>query len=282
MLLLRILSRCPLWLLHGLGSLVGGLSWLLSPTYRARSRENLALAGLPQRLSWRAAVQAGRMLMELPSLWMRSSTEPLGDTVRWEGAELIAQSTPDRGLLLLTPHLGCFEVAAQAYAERFAASHGDITVLYRPADEPWMREMVENSRQREGVQTAPASLSGVRQMLRALRKGETVGLLPDQVPPEGQGAWATFFNKPAYTMTLAAKLVQQTNAQLLLIWADRLPWGRGYVVRVRPGPHIAADSSPESAARTINQAMESLILEAPEQYLWGYNRYKSPRSAPQS
>jgi KDO2-lipid IV(A) lauroyltransferase len=61
-----------------------------------------------------------------------------------------------------------------------------------------------------------------------------VGLLPDQVPPDGMGVWAPFYGRPAYTMTLAARLVQQTGAALLLIWAERLPAGRGWVLRVSP------------------------------------------------
>jgi KDO2-lipid IV(A) lauroyltransferase len=114
-------------------------------------------------------------------------------------------------------------------------------------------------------------------MLRALRQGQAVGLLPDQVPPEGLGVWAPFFGRPAYTMTLAGKLAQQSGAPIVCVWGDRLPWGRGFVVRVRPGPQIARESTPESAATLINQAMEQMILDAPQQYLWGYHRYKNPR-----
>ena len=115
-------------------------------------------------------------------------------------------------------------------------------------------------------------------MLRALRKGEVVGLLPDQVPPSGLGVWAPFFGRDAYTMTLAAKLITQTGATGLLIWGERLPMGRGYVVRVRPAPVIDPNSTPEGAATIINQAMQDVILTLPSQYLWGYKRYKHPRT----
>lgn len=114
-------------------------------------------------------------------------------------------------------------------------------------------------------------------MMRALKRGEVIGLLPDQVPPEGLGVWAPFFGKPAYTMTLASRLVQQTGAALLLVWGERLPRGAGYLVRVselaEPLPH-----DPVAAAAAINRAMEHLILQCPQQYLWGYHRYKQPRS----
>jgi KDO2-lipid IV(A) lauroyltransferase len=152
-----------------------------------------------------------------------------------------------------------------------------MTVLYRPARKPWLRDLVEAARRRPGLDAAPATLAGVRQMMRALKRGEVIGLLPDQVPPEGLGVWAPFFGQPAYTMTLASRLVQQTGAALLLVWGERLPRGAGYRVRVselaEPLPH-----DPVAAAAAINRAMEHLILQCPQQYLWGYHRYKQPRS----
>jgi KDO2-lipid IV(A) lauroyltransferase len=183
--------------------------------------------------------------------------------------------------VLLTPHLGCFEVTAQAFAERFR-DRIRLTVMYRPARQPWLRTLEETARARPGLATAPAALSGVRQMIRALRRGEAVGLLPDQVPPEGMGVWAPFFGRPAYTMTLATRLVQQTGAALLLIWAERLPAGRGFVLRVSaPGQALPAaandDAQQQLSATAINHEMECLIGQCPSQYLWGYNRYKQPR-----
>jgi KDO2-lipid IV(A) lauroyltransferase len=120
-------------------------------------------------------------------------------------------------------------------------------------------------------------------MIRALRRGEAVGLLPDQVPPVGLGVWAPFFGQPAYTMTLAARLVQQTGATLLLAWGERLPRGAGYVVRVSapaealPTDDAASPDTHTACASVVNRAMEALIRQCPQQYLWGYNRYKTPR-----
>lgn len=276
--LLRVLSRLPLWFMHALGAALGWLSWCASPSYRSRFRAQVRQAGLAPASARPAVAEAGKMIAELPWLWLRPPTQALGQGVRWEGAEVITEAlAARRGIVFLTPHLGCFEVTAQAYAERFAPTHGPITVLFRPARKAWMRAIVDGSRARPGLATAPATLSGVRQMIRALRSGGAVGLLPDQVPPEGMGVWAPFFGRPAYTMTLAARLIQQTGAVPVLAWGERLSFGRGFVVHVRPGPSIEAESTPESAAATINQAMEHLILDAPAQYLWGYHRYKQPR-----
>ena len=285
LIVLRWLARRPLWLLHASGTLAGWLAYALSPSYRQRFKANTALAGVPRRAARQAVGEAGRGLFELPYLWLRPPGQRLSPPVRWEGDTLIERAHADgRGIVFLTPHLGSFEVTAQAYAERFAAAHGPITVLYRPARKPWLRPLVDTARERPGLATAPATLAGVRQMIRSLRRGEAVGLLPDQVPPEGLGVWVPFFGQPAYTMTLAARLVQQTGATPLLAWGERLPRGAGFVVRVSALPGKLPFDDPTEAdsqaacAAAVNRAMESLIRQCPQQYLWGYQRFKSPRT----
>ena len=281
--LMRWLARRRLSTLHALGGVLGWLAYLISSTYRGRLGHNAAQAVLTPEVRRQAVAEAGRMVAELPWLWLRPADKPLGQSVRWQGDDLIAQALDQGlGLLLLTPHLGCFEVCAQAIAERFG-QRSTLTAMYRPARQAWLRSLEQTARARPGLATAPASVAGIRQMLRALRRGVAVGLLPDQVPPEGMGVWAPFFGQPAYTMTLAQRLVQQTGAALLLIWAERLPQGAGYVLRVSQATATAAasmdDGAQQAQATALNQDMESLIRQKPSQYLWGYHRYKQPRAA---
>jgi Kdo2-lipid IVA lauroyltransferase/acyltransferase len=283
--LLAWIAYLPLTWVHFAGAAFGWLAYALSPGYRRRVQENAALAGVAATDVRRAVAEAGRMSAEVPWLWFRPATRPLGDLVRWEGPPVIEQALQSgQPLLILTPHLGSFEVSARAYAERFGAQQ-PITVLYRPAKKAWLAQIQATARQRPGMDVAPASLSGVRLMLRALKRGHSVGLLPDQVPPDGQGVWAPFFGRPAYTMTFAARLAQQTGAVLALVWCERLPRGAGFVFHQRPLsvnlPSLkeAGEAFDLQAASAINQAMEALIRESPGQYLWGYNRYKPPRRA---
>ena len=285
---LHWLSRRSLGFLHGLGAALGWAGYWLSAGYRQRLRDNAALAGIGPAERRASVAHAGRMVAEMPRLWLRPAALPLAPAAEWQHAELISQAlAAGRGLVLLTPHLGTFEVIAQAYAERFGATQ-PVTALYRPARQPWLRELETTARNRPGLLTAPASLAGVRQMIRALRHGQTVGLLPDQVPPDGMGLWAPFFGRPAYTMTLAAKLALQTGAPILLTIGERLPRAAGWCIRVfelpEPLPSAAAFHGDDVAHQTecaavINRAMEFLIRQCPAQYLWGYHRYKAPRTA---
>lgn len=283
---MRWLAGRSLANLQGFGALLGWLAYALSRPYRQRLRAHTALAGLPAAVRREAVASAGRMVGELPWLWLRPADRPLGARVTWQGAELIDQALDaGHGLVLLTPHLGSFEVCAQAIAERWG-QRTTLTAMYRPARQDWLRTLQQTARNRPGLATAPAALAGVRQMIRALRRGECVGVLPDQVPPEGMGVWAPFFGRPAYTMTLAARLVQQTGASWLLIWAERLPRGRGWTVRVSapatPLPTSAAsdDALQLACATVLNDEMARLIAQRPGQYLWGYHRYKQPRKLP--
>ncbi|MDD2919218.1 lysophospholipid acyltransferase family protein [Rhodoferax sp.] len=271
--LFKLLSAWPLWLLHGAGAALGWMVFLLSPIYRQRFLENTQLAGLGWR-QWLGAVgEAGKLAAELPRLWLGRPVP-----VQWDGAGLVeAALAQGRGVIFLTPHMGCFEIAAQAYAQRFGQAGTPVTVLYRPPRQPWLRALVAESRQRPGLLTAPTSLSGVKQLIKALKHGEAVALLPDQVPPQGMGVMAPFFGREAYTMTLSVRLMQQTGACVLLTWGERLRWGRGYRVHVQPLALELPATLPD-AVSAINHVMEMLVLHCPQQYLWGYARYKTPRT----
>jgi KDO2-lipid IV(A) lauroyltransferase len=267
----RFLSHWPLAGLHLLGAIAGWLAWCLSPAYRGRFVSNVRQAGLGLGVCWPAIAHAGRMSAELPRLWLGAPVK-----VSWENLEAVDQAyAAHQGVLFLTPHLGCFEITAQALAQQFAAVHGPLTVLYRPARQPALAEVMALARQRPGLQAVPTTLAGVRQMIKALRAGQAVGLLPDQVPPEGMGLWAPFFGKPAYSMTLAARLALQTGARVVLIWGERLAWGQGYRLHSRALNDLPSEL--EAAVLCVNQAMEALVLSCPQQYLWGYARYKAPR-----
>lgn len=273
-LLFKILSFLPLWLLHALGWLLGWVAFLASGVYQRRFLANARQAGL-ERPQWMAAVgAAGQLLGELPRLWLG---QPVA--VQWDGAQHVdAALEMGKGIVFLTPHVGCFEITAQAYAQRYGQHGHPMTVLFRPPRQPWLAPLVIASRARPGLRTAPTTLAGVKQMLKALKGGECVGLLPDQVPPQGQGLWTPFFGRDAYTMTLSARLAIQTGAMVLLAWGQRLSWGRGYVVHVMPLAEALSADLPVATAQ-INHAMEDLVLQAPQQYLWGYARYKVPRDA---
>jgi KDO2-lipid IV(A) lauroyltransferase len=271
--LFRLLSRLPLSVIHWLGALLGQLTYLLSPTYRRNLRSNMAQAGIDPALNLPAAAEAGKQMLELSRIWMRTLEEANAQVVDVVGREHLETALQSgKGIVFLTPHLGCFEITGQ-----YLSSFGDITVLYRPPKSAAAQELIQKGRKRAQQHLAPADLSGVRALIKALKKGQMVGMLPDQAPKTGEGVWLDFFGRPAYTMTLAARLTE-TGAAALMTWGERLPNGRGYRIHFQlPTQPLAGDTV--ERAQQINHEIELLIRQCPTQYLWGYNRYKQPRGA---
>jgi len=271
--MIHLLARLPLRVAHALGCILGWAIYGISPTYRRHLRANLAAAGYRDAGLRRAAIaEAGKMLAEAPKIWLRPRAETMSLVREIDGLRHFeAARAAGKAIVLLTPHIGCFEICAHAFAERHP-----ITVLYRPSKMAGLQPLIDAGRTRHNVRLASADLAGVRLLLAALKRRESVGILPDQVPGVGEGEWAEFFGRPAYSMTLAAKLAQRPEVACLLVAGERLPRGRGYVVHVRPLPPALPG---EPGPRHVNRAIEDVVRMFPQQYLWGYNRYKSPQGA---
>ncbi len=273
------LSRLPLAWLHAAGSLLGQLAYRFSANYRQHLHANLAQADTGTAPVVAAAiVAAGQQILELPKIWLRPLDEVAARVVQVSGWSLVeAAWARGDGIIFLTPHLGCFEITAQYYAAHCPAAR-PITVLYRPPKQGWLAPLIEGGRQRDRLHLAPADLGGVRRLIRALKQKEAVGLLPDQVPGVGEGRWLPFFGRPAYTMTLAARLSEVGGSTAIFAWAERLPGGRGYHLHLTEAvTPLAGDTAARAIA--INHELEILIRRCPGQYLWGYNRYKRPSGA---
>ncbi|TMW78800.1 lysophospholipid acyltransferase family protein [Thauera sp. UPWRP] len=272
--LFRLLARLPLPWLHRIGGWAGWITYAASPTYRRRLRQNLfnALGREDERLLRAAIAETGRQFIEIAWVWLRPVEEVMGK-VRVDGWGLVeAAQDEGAGLLFITPHLGCFEINAQ-----YIATRAPITVLFRPPRKSVLAPLMEEGRNRPQLRAAPADLSGVRQLVKTLRGRGAVGMLPDQVPGAGEGVWAPFFGRPAWTMTLAARLAEVKGVRTIYCWVERLPRGEGFVMRLS-APTLVLEGSLEARCALINREVERLIMLRPEQYLWGYNRYKQPRS----
>lgn len=272
--LARSLSVLPLSWLQFLGRGIGRFVYAFPGRYRRRLRQNARQAGYGDAaFARRAAAESGAMILEIPKVWWRTP-QCLARTSSDEESVVRDAVDQGRGVLYLTPHLGCFEITA-----RHLTQYGPLTVMFRPSRSPLLDPIVESARDMHNLRAVPASRQGVREFVRALKRGEAVGMLPDQVPREGDGLWLPFFGRPALTMILAARLALQTGVAVILTAGERLPRGRGWRMHYLRLPEPLPPTT-EALAATINQAMETLIRRFPEQYLWSYNRYKRPDDAP--
>lgn len=275
--LFEIASRLPLRVLHWFGAILGQAVFRLSGRYAAQMRENLeqarqngAITDFQATLDGCIA-ETGKGLLELPWVWRRPLQEVTASVRECHGWEHVdAAVARGKGLIFITPHLGCFDISALYITQRIP-----LTVLYRPPKLTWLEKVMRSGRGRGQLHLARTDVSGVRTLYKALKRGEAIGLLPDQAPGKGEGEWADFFGRPAYTMTLVGRMAESSNAAILMTYAERLPKGAGYIMRFKP----LQLTSGQSIARQINAALEETIRACPTQYLWSYNRYKIPRGA---
>ncbi len=267
--LVRTAGALPLAVLRAAGALLGWVVYAGSSAYRGRLVANLEQAGYGDApaVRRRAIAEAGRMVAELPWIWAHSPVD-IARRMAHDSLRVLDEAEAERrGILFLTPHLGGFEAAARYYATR-----RPVTVLFRVPKQAWLAALVDSARSCPGMHAVPAGAAGLRALLRALRSGAAVGLLPDQVPGQGAGAWAPFFGRSAFTMSLPERLAAQTGAAVVLAVGERLPGGRGWRL------HLERMREPPTPER-LNRRLEGLIARLPGQYLWAYNRYKQPTGA---
>ncbi len=269
--MLKLLAKLPLWVVHLLGSALGWVSYLSYQKYAHLINTNLRLSQLTKdsvslkKTLHRNISATGKAFSETFAIWFKdysTLSRWYQGCTGWEHVESCLSK--GKGIIFLTPHLGCFEITSLYYGQ-----FHPITVLFRPPRQSWLMPLINQGRQRGKVSLAPANSQGVKLLLQALKRGEAIGILPDQAPYEGEGEWAPFFGRPAYTMTLASKLAQKSGAQVLMAFGERLPNGRGYHIHIKPIPE-GGINTPE----LLNQAIEKTIAQCPSQYMWIYDRYK--------
>jgi len=272
---LRLFSLLPLPVAHGLGATLG-LVGLLRRRHRELLRDNLKLAGLYRpRCLIRVGMELGKSLAELPLVWLA----PLPRVFRlvreirgWEHVGAVRRE--GRGIALLAPHLGCWEIGGM-----FIASRLPFTALYTPPRQAWVHAMMRHGRERAGLKTVPPTTGGVRALLGRLKAGEATFILPDQSARKGEGQWIRFLGHPAYMPSLPYRLIASTGAVPLIVFAQRLPWGRGFRLHIEPLP-TPSDASLETLSHLANQAMSVLIRRHPEQYLWSYRLFRRHANLP--
>ncbi|WP_410474692.1 lysophospholipid acyltransferase family protein [Guyparkeria sp. TX1] len=263
-----------------LGSGLGRLAWMSHGSMRRTVEDNLARC-LPEKdlaereaIARRTLIETGKGLIETAPAWRWGPADIEAVIVERRGFDAIEQAlAAGRGVILLAPHMGNWELGGLATAARVPT-----TIMYRPPREPAMERLLVEARARTGGSLAPANLGGVRKALRALKRGELVAVLPDQAPRHGEGVMAPFFGQPALTMTLIRTLTRRTGAVAFTGWAERLPDARGFEIHYAPVTEPIDHEDPVEAAAALNREVERVVREKPNQYQWTYRRFRRQAS----
>lgn len=279
-LLLKLLGRLPLPFLYFLGTLAGSLLWWLPNNRKQVALRNIG-ACLPEMsvanqraLVRRALTHEVLTLLECPYLWFAPADKVSKLIRERRGAELVSDALKQgKGVILLTAHLGSWEACGMTQSLLHP-----MTGLYKPQKGEVDRVIYEG-RSRFGVKLVATEGGKMRQVLRPLLENhETVYFMPDQDPPAGRGVFVPFFGVSAHTPVLVSKLVQHSGAPVVYFFGERLPWGRGFIVHYLPAPPGIDDPDLLKSAAAVNAGIEACVRKCPEQYWWGYARFR--RRAP--
>lgn len=268
-----MVARLPLSVTHKIGGFFGLIFHGFAERSKATLVENMKQSALfSDEIALNNAIKAnlqemGKAMLESFAIWGSSQEKILSQIKTVNNLALLhAVIAQKRGIIFLTPHIGAFEVASIYYA-----AHYPMTILYRPTRKTWMNESVLQGRTKGHIKLAPTSLTGVKKLYLALKHGEAVGMLPDQIASKGEGEWADFFGKPVYTMVLASKLAMKTGSEIIMAVAERLPKGEGFILHLERITYAQI-----SNAALLNQQIEKQVRKFPLQYMWSYDRYKQP------
>jgi len=230
---------------------------------------NLRLTGLADRVEIGAVLHHTALtVLESLRFWTRPPHRNLAEVIEVLGEErLAALRAEGRGVLLVAPHYGNWELLAQ-----WLAAQGPFSLLYTRGDGPVVDGFLRHARGRGGVRTVAADAHGMKPLLKALQRGELVGITPDQVPVGG-GVWAAFFGVPALTMSLLPRLAERSGAGMLLAAAERRADGRFRIVLL-DAPENDPATPLDARVAALNVAVETLVRRDPAQYQWTYKRFK--------
>jgi KDO2-lipid IV(A) lauroyltransferase len=261
---------------HRFGALIGWFLWRTPNSAKRITVKNISIAfpeysaEQQQELVRQSLIETGKTFTELGPIWLWAKDKKLGLIQRVEGAELLREAFgKNNGVMILSPHLGCWEVVGPYLAEHFPTS-----ILYRPprigSIEGFMRAVRESS----GAKLVPTDLRGVKALRRALKQNEVIGILPDQDPGKSGGVMSPFFGHPVNTMVLVSKLAAKADCPIFFTYAERLSNAEGYVLHIEPADSALASLDEFEAASALNRGVEACASHLPSQYQWSYNRFK--------
>ncbi|WP_353571379.1 lysophospholipid acyltransferase family protein [Candidatus Albibeggiatoa sp. nov. BB20] len=272
---LRILAVFPLAWNYRLATRLG--KWIARhPNWRIASvtRTNIELcfpdlpASEQQRWIEKSIIETCKTFVELGTLWLWRSQKTLSLVKKVSNEDCLQQAlAQDKGVILLTPHFGAWEMAGL-----YASKHYPMTALYRPPKLLGLNQFILDARQRASGRYVATDKTGIKALYQTLKQQQVIGILPDQVPSRGNGVFAPFFNQPADTMVLVARFASKTQAPVIFTFAERLD--DGFHIHFFPAHPDINSSDLAISTQALNQGVEHCIMQQPTQYQWSYKRFK--------
>ncbi len=276
--LLKLLGFIPRSWALWIGAVIGHFAYQSLGRLRQVGLRNLELAFPKQNLPEREQIlkgafrHLGRLLAEF-SQFPKLDPTSITRIVEYNGLEHYQQaSASGRGVLILTAHFGAWELSSFAHSLYGYPMH----VLARRLDNPWLDRLIEQYRTLSGNQVIDKR-AAARKVLKALKHGETVGILLDLNTQPHEGIFCDFFGLPACTSPIIAALALRTGACVVpgfLIWEEALQKHR---LQFNPlvELEVTGDFQRDIEVNTtkLNRIIETMIRNHPDQWIWIHKRW---------
>lgn len=274
--MLLTLRVAPLSVIYLWSWIVGVLAYIFKNNQRHIADVNLKIAypQMPERerkrLIRRVLVETVKTILESIKFWQMEAAGLTALVKRIEGWEILERAMQEqKAVILLVPHLGNWELV-----NLYASQIYPITGLYRTQKAAWLDDLMYRGRGKFGAHALTADTNSVRGLMKAIKQNHIIFILPDQNPGKGSGVFADFYHFPALTPVLPVRLAARTDAKVLFAYCERLPYAQGFCLRIKEASSALAQEDTESACAAMNRELERLIDRSPEQYWWGYSRYR--------
>lgn|SRR6185437_7427857 len=279
-LLFRLMGYLPLSVLRGFGSIVGVVAVKFSKRSGKRLRTNLLATGMcteenVDKFARDAAKEWGKTIVETIAIaWQRGPSKCVKLASQGINFDQMLAATKFGPVIFLTPHIGNFEIGVKATSA--IVTDRVFNILYKPSKDPVFNAIMLDGRTEKNINPVPTTRHGVANLLRALKGGGIVGILPDNVASGGDGVWVDFFGKKVFATTLAAKLILYPGATTFFVSSMRVE--DGFVIDYRP--YVPKTTDIAEIVQDLYRMLETVVLKAPTQYYWSYDRFRTPAHAP--
>lgn len=275
----KILTLLPLGAHHLIGALIGRLLYIFNNRNKHISKINIDIC-FPnlshlekQKLLRQTLIENAKTLIESFWLWRhpkQSLTLLLG---KIENSFLLERANNQSvGTIFVTPHFGSWE-----YIGLLTAANSKLLILYAPPKSKYIEQLSCQGRKSTGGSVISTDKLNIKTLIKHIKAGGSVGILPDQVPDGNGGIYVNFFGRKSYTSTLVCKLANKLQCSVVFCYALRnnnnhLKYDAYYH---EANKDIYSDDLIK-ATSALNSHIESFISTAPSQYIWGYKRFKRP------
>ena len=272
-----MVSKLPMAAIQSFAKAVGSLLFKTNSSLRKTTEKNLALA-YPDMTSDERDVLTQKSMQsqcmtyaESVKIWGSSTDYALSLITKIQGESIFKDAiNAQKGVLVVVPHFGTWELL-----NAWLNQHSSPVIMYKPNKNEDVDRFMLEARQRLNAMLVPTDESGVRAIFKHLKSGGLTVMLPDHVPKESGGIYSMFYGQNALSSTLVSKLASKTQCKVIGMTCSRNENSGGFEIVVSEISEDILSKDLQLSVDTLNKEMECMINFAPEQYLWGYKRFRN-------